>query len=148
VEPFLEYPEKWVILLGLTSNPGAEDFQFLQLQNGSKYLYEEVLHKASGWAGPDRMMFVAGATKAELISGIRKIIPDHFLLVPGIGAQGGSLESAARAGMNRHCGLIVNSSRAILYADHSKDFAKKARNKALKLQKSMSAFLANDVNQS
>jgi len=145
IQPFLEYPGKWVILLGLTSNPGAEDFQFLRLeggnQTGNHLLYEEVLQKASGWAGPDQMMFVAGATRPELISGIRRILPDHFLLVPGIGAQGGSLETVVREGMNEHCGLIVNSSRSILYAGDSSGFGAAARQKALELQKAMSGYL-------
>ncbi len=141
VQPFLEYPEKWVIVLGITTNPGAEDFQLLKLQNSGKHLYEEVLRKASEWSGPDRMMFVAGATRAERISGIRRIVPDHFLLVPGIGAQGGSLASVARAGMNRHCGLLVNAGRSILYADRTREFALRAREKALELQQSMSGFL-------
>jgi orotidine-5'-phosphate decarboxylase len=141
VQPFLEYPGKWVILLGMTSNPGAEDFQFLRLQEGGGRLYEEVLRKASSWADHDRMMFVAGATRAELISGIRQILPDHFLLVPGVGAQGGSLEEVARAGMNQHCGLLVNSSREILYEDPGPDFASAARQKALALREIMSGFL-------
>lgn len=141
VQPFLDYPGKWVILLGLTSNAGAEDFMFLEFSGNGKHLYERVIQTASGWAGYDRIMFVVGATRAERISGIRKIIPDHFLLVPGIGAQGGILEEVIRAGMNKYCGLIVNSSRDILYAGDGKDFADKAREKALELQSSMSAFL-------
>lgn len=140
VRPFLEHSGKWVILLGLTSNPGAEDFQFLRLQNGSMHLYEEVIRQGAAWAGPDRMMFVAGATRAELISGIRRIIPDHFLLVPGIGAQGGSLVEVVRTGMNDHCGLIINASRSILYADDSAGFAGKAREKAKELQTAMSTI--------
>ncbi|MFC2113042.1 orotidine-5'-phosphate decarboxylase [Bacteroidota bacterium] len=143
VEPFLEYDGKWVILLGLTSNPGAEDFQFLPLKDGGKKLYQEVIQKASQWAGPDRMMFVAGATRAELISRIREIIPDHFLLVPGIGAQGGSLDEVVKAGMNDQCGLIVNSSRSILYADNSESFAEKARANTLELQQAMSGHLSS-----
>ena len=141
VEPFLEYKDKWVILLGLTSNPGAEDFQFLPLQDEGKKLYQEVIRKASTWAGPDQMMFVAGATRADLISEIRKIVPDHFLLVPGIGAQGGSLEEVVKAGSNDLAGLIVNSSRSILYADNSESFANKARANALELQQAMSMHL-------
>jgi len=143
VQPFLEYEGRWVIVLGLTSNPGAEDFQFLTLQNkdNTKKLYEEVIQKAAGWSGHDRMMFVAGATRAELISEIRKIIPDHFLLVPGIGAQGGSLEDVVRAGMNDHCGLIINSSRSILYADDSESYASTARKKARELQQAMATYL-------
>ena len=141
VLPFLEYQGKWVILLGLTSNPGADDFQMLPLAGSERKLYQEVIGQAAEWAGPDRMMFVAGATRPELISGIREIIPDHFLLVPGIGAQGGSLEEVARAGMNNQCGLIVNSSRSILYAADSEEFASEARREALKIQQSMSRLL-------
>jgi orotidine-5'-phosphate decarboxylase len=149
VLPFLEHPGKWVILLGLTSNPGAEDFQFLRLESGHQsgnltgnhLLYEIVLQKASGWAGPDRMMFVAGATRPDLLSGIRRILPGHFLLVPGIGAQGGSLEEVVREGMNDRCGLIVNSSREILYSGHTTGFAAAARGKALEFQKVMSRCL-------
>jgi orotidine-5'-phosphate decarboxylase len=140
VQPFLEYPGKWVILLGLTSNPGAEDFQFLELKNSTR-LYEDIILKASGWGSPDNIMFVAGARRTELLSGIRKILPDHFLLVPGVGAQGGNLEDVAREGMNSKCGLIVNSSRAVLYADDSADFAVTAREKAMELQKSMSVLM-------
>ncbi len=143
VEPFLEYKGKWVIVVGLTSNPGAEDFQFLSIKDSGKNLYQEVIQKAAGWAGPDQMMFVAGATRAELISEIRKIIPDHFLLVPGIGAQGGSLEEVVKAGMNDQCGLLVNSSRSILYADNSESFAGKARANALELQLEMAGHLSD-----
>lgn len=142
VEPFLSYSGKWVIVLGLTSNPGAEDFQFLEVGGGRK-VYHEVIEKAAGWAGPGQLMFVAGATRAELISGIRSIIPDHFLLVPGIGAQGGSLEEVVKAGMNGLGGLIINSSRAILYADASENFAGKARENALELQRSMAVQLGS-----
>jgi orotidine-5'-phosphate decarboxylase len=145
VDPFLAYPGKWVILLGLTSNAGAEDFQLLNLEvdgrEKEKKLYEAVIDTASGWAGPDQMMFVAGATRAELLAGIRSMVPEHFLLVPGIGAQGGSLEEVARHGMNKHCGLIVNASRSILYADSSRSFAKSARKQALSLQQSMSDLI-------
>ncbi|MFC2115116.1 orotidine-5'-phosphate decarboxylase [Bacteroidota bacterium] len=141
IQPFLEHPGKWVIILGLTSNPGAEDFQFLTLQNDKGHFFEEVIRKGAAWAGPDQMMFVAGATRAELISGIRKIVPDHFLLVPGIGAQGGSLQEVVNAGMNNHCGLIVNSSRGILYADDSQSYAETAREKTKELQVAMSSFL-------
>jgi orotidine-5'-phosphate decarboxylase len=141
VEPFLEYEGKWVIVLGLTSNPGAEDFQFLTLQQSGKHLYEEVIRRVAGWTGPDRIMFVAGATRADLITGIRGIIPDHFLLVPGVGTQGGSLEDVAREGMNDHCGLLVNSSRSILYADKSRSFPTTSRQKAIELQSRMSSLL-------
>ncbi len=142
VEPFLEYEGKWAILLGLTSNEGAGDFQFLTLEPDAHKLYEEVIRKAATWGSPRNMMFVAGATRAELLSGIRRIVPDHFLLVPGIGTQGGSLEAVVRQGMNRNGGLIVNSSRSILYAGGSKDFTSKARESARALQQSMAGYLA------
>jgi orotidine-5'-phosphate decarboxylase len=141
VLPFLEYEGKWVIVLGVTSNPGAEDFQFLSLKESGRTLYEEVITKATKWAGPDKIMFVCGATRPELIADLRKIIPDHFLLVPGVGTQGGSLEEVVKAGQNNHCGLIVNSSRSILYADDSPNFAEKARDAALQLQQEMSSLL-------
>lgn len=141
VIPFLGYDGKWVIMLGLTSNPGAEDFQFLEAGSGQKRLFEEVIRQGAEWAGPDQVMFVAGATRAELISDIRRIIPDHFLLVPGVGAQGGSLEEVVDAGMNDQCGLIVNASRSILYASDDAAFDEAAREKALELQQEMAALL-------
>ena len=142
VLPFLEYEGKWVILLGLTSNPGAEDFQFLPTGTGQNCLFKEVIHQAAGWGGPDQVMFVAGATRAELISDIRKIVPDHFLLVPGVGAQGGSLEEVVKAGKNERCGLIVNASRSILYASDNETFDQAAREQAIALQQQMAAFLS------
>jgi len=142
VTPFLGYEGKWVIMLGLTSNPGAEDFQFLEAGSGQNRLFEEVIRQGAEWGGTDQVMFVAGATRAELISDIRKIIPNHFLLVPGIGAQGGSLNEVADAGMNDHCGLIVNASRSILYAGDNEAFDAAARNQALALQKEMAALLS------
>jgi orotidine-5'-phosphate decarboxylase len=140
--PFLEYNGRWVILLGLTSNPGAEDFQFLPAGPDESRLFEEVIRQGAGWGGPDQVMFVAGATRAGLISDIRRIIPDHFLLVPGIGAQGGSLKKVVDAGMNDRCGLIVNASRSILYAADNDAFDKGAREQALALQQEMAAFLS------
>lgn len=139
VTPFLEYDGKWVILLALTSNKGAFDFQFFE-ENGVK-LYEKVLKKSQDWGNQHNMMYVVGATKAEMLSGIRQIVPDHFLLVPGVGAQGGSLEEVARYGMNSHCGLIVNSSRGIIFADHSENFAVRAGEEACKLQQDMEKLL-------
>lgn len=135
VTPFLEYKNKWVILLALTSNKGAQDFQF------NNNLYQQVLETSKKWGNPDNMMYVVGATKAEMLSDIRKIVPDSFILVPGVGAQGGSLSEVAKYGMNKQCGLLVNSSRGIIYASTGEDFADKARQEALKLQKEMQVML-------
>lgn len=145
VKPFLSYPGKFVILLGLTSNEGTNDFQMLNIegQNTSKKLYEIVLEKSSKWGNPDNMMFVVGATKASLLKEIRQIIPDHFLLIPGVGAQGGDLKEVTINGMNSQCGLIVNASRSIIFASSDKDFDKAARNEALVMQKEMSELLSN-----
>jgi len=140
VTPFLGYKDKWVILLALTSNKGAFDFQFIQDQSGEK-LFEKVLRTSQKWAGADNMMYVVGATKAEELEGIRRIVPDHFLLVPGVGAQGGSLSEVARFGMNDQCGLLVNSSRAILYASSESNFAEKAGEAALETQIEMNFLL-------
>lgn len=139
VTPFVKYEGKWVILLALTSNKGAFDFQFME-ENGEK-LYERVLKVSQQWGGKDNMMYVVGATKAEMLGGIRKIVPDHFLLVPGVGAQGGSLEEVAKYGMNTHCGLIVNSSRGIIFADTTENFAVRAGEEARKLQQDMERLL-------
>jgi len=140
VEPFLKYKDKWVILLALTSNSGAEDFQFITDEKNEE-LYKKVLRTASGWADINKIMFVVGATKAKMLQDIRKITPDNFLLIPGIGAQGGDLNDVVKYGKNKQCGLIVNSSRSIIYADSSENFAYAAREEALKLQKQMSAYL-------
>lgn len=142
VTPFLNYPGKWVIVLGLTSNEGGLDFQQLELTSGRR-LYQEVLIKSREWAGDDRMMYVIGATRADEFEEVRKIIPGHFLLVPGVGAQGGDLDQISQKGMNNDCGLIVNASRSILYASSGKDFAEKAREEALKLQSVMKKYLLN-----
>jgi len=142
VTPFLGYDGKWVIMLGLTSNPGAEDFQFLPAGPDDNRLFEEVIRQGAEWGGPDQVMFVAGATRAGLIGDIRKIIPDHFLLVPGIGAQGGSLKEVVDAGFNDQCGLIVNASRSILYAADNDAFDQAARKSALELQQEMATFLS------
>ncbi|WP_422003934.1 orotidine-5'-phosphate decarboxylase [Roseivirga pacifica] len=141
VKPFLEFDNKWVILLALTSNAGGKDFQNLNLEKGGE-LYEEVLRKSQEWGSDEELMYVVGATRAEALQNIRKIVPDHFLLVPGVGAQGGSLEEVSKYGMNKHCGLLVNSSRGIIYADDSEDFAKTAGVKAQELQTEMEGFLA------
>ena len=140
VKPFLGYYNKWVILLALTSNEGGFDFQLQELSKGGK-LFEEVLRKSKEWGNADNMMYVVGATKAEYLAPIRKIIPDHFLLVPGVGAQGGSLADVAKYGMNKQCGLLVNASRSILYAGSGEDFAEKAREEAMKMQKEMASLL-------
>lgn len=139
VKPFLSYPEKWVILLALTSNKGAFDFQFME--EGSTKLYEKVLSKSQEWGNDDNMMYVVGATKADMLADIRKIIPNHFLLVPGVGAQGGSLQEVAKFGMNHACGLLVNSSRQIIYASNGSDFAIAASKEAIKVQQEMDLLL-------
>jgi orotidine-5'-phosphate decarboxylase len=140
VTPFLEFEGKWAILLALTSNPGSLDFQLLQDASG-KALYQNVLEKSQGWGSPENLMYVVGATRGELIGEVRKQVPEHFFLVPGVGAQGGSLADVARFGMNSYCGLLVNSSRGIIYASKEKDFAKVARKEAQKLQEEMSELL-------
>ncbi len=141
VKPFFQYDEKWVILLGLTSNEGSEDFQMQKLANKKHFLYEEVMLKAAEWGSPEQLMFVVGATQSDRIKKLRKIIPEHFLLVPGVGAQGGSLKDISMNGMNKNCGLIVNSSRGIIYADVTSDFDKVAREKALEIRDEMSTYL-------
>lgn len=140
VSPFLSYQNKWVILLALTSNEGSVDFQFSELKNG-KPVYQEVLEKSSKWGNPDNMMYVVGATRGEKIGEVRKIVPEHFFLVPGVGAQGGSLEDVAKYGMNSRCGLLVNSSRGIIYAGKGADFGTEARKEAKKLQGEMEVLL-------
>ena len=139
VTPFLAFDGKWVILLALTSSVGSKDFQYLDVNGGT--LYETVIQKANTWASADRIMFVVGATKSTEFTNIRKYAPDNFLLVPGIGAQGGSLEDVCKYGMTKDCGLIVNSSRAIIYASSGEDFAEAARAEALKVQQQMEAEL-------
>lgn len=139
VKPFLTYVDKWVILLALTSNKGADDFQYME-EDGEK-LFERVIKTSSAWGNSDNMMYVVGATRAEMLSDIRKIIPNHFLLVPGVGAQGGSLKEVAENGMNGQCGLLVNSSRQIIYASNKKDFAEKAQVAAKEIQKEMEILL-------
>ena len=140
ISPFLDFPNKWVIILGLTSNVGSQDFQHLQLTDNSS-LYENVLIKCSDYGNVDNTMFVVGATQAEHLANIRKIIPEHFFLVPGVGAQGGSLIEVAKYGLNDQVGLLVNSSRGIIFADSSEDFANAARSKAKELQVQMEDIL-------
>lgn len=139
VAPFLSYQGKWVILLALTSNKGADDFQYHN-EDGIK-LFERVLSLSKKWGNPGNMMYVVGATRAEMLKEIRQIVPDHFLLVPGIGAQGGSLKEVAKYGLNSSCGLLVNSSRGIIFADNSTDFDKIAGQKARELQREMETYL-------
>jgi len=139
VKPFLAFEDKWVILLALTSNEGGKDFQFIDTENGR--LFENVIQKANSWAGNDRMMYVVGATRAEEFLNIRKYAPDHFLLVPGVGAQGGSLEEVCKYGLSANCGLLVNSSRSIIFASKGEDFAERAREEAKKLQTEMEVIL-------
>lgn len=143
VSPFLAYEGKWSIILGLTSNKSAEDFQYLTDKTTGKRLYEKVLEKSSRWGTTDQIMYVVGATKAEALQDIRKIIPDHFLLVPGVGAQGGSLAEVARFGMNNRCGLLVNSSRGIIFASKKEDFAEASGAKAKAMQEEMDGLLKN-----
>ena len=140
VTPFLAYANKWVILLALTSNEGAKDFQFDSFENGEK-VFERVLVKSSKWGSDENMMYVVGATRGEAFAAIRKLVPDHFLLVPGVGAQGGSLAEVCKYGLNKECGLLVNSSRAIIYASNTIDFASKAREEALAMQQEMELIL-------
>ncbi len=140
VLPFLEYPDKWVVLLALTSNLGADDFQMTVMDNGER-LFEIVLRKSREWGNPGNMMYVVGATRASMLKKVRELVPDHFLLIPGVGAQGGDLSEVARYGLNSQCGLIVNSSRAIIYADSTARFAFVAREKALEVQLEMSEIL-------
>lgn len=136
VTPFLGYQDKWVILLALTSNKGSHDFQLTEDVNGER-LFEKVLHTSQNWGNADNMMYVVGATQGRMFEDIRKIVPNHFLLVPGVGAQGGSLEEVCKYGMNKDCGLLVNSSRGIIYASKGEDFAEKAAKNAKELQQQM-----------
>lgn len=140
VKPFLEFKNKWVILLAHTSNTGSADFQLIESKQGKK-LYEEVILKSQEWATPDQLMYVVGATRADKIGEIRKLAPHHFFLVPGVGAQGGDLEAVSKYGMNQQCGLLVNSSRAIIYASGNENFAGAARQEASLIQQEMKTYL-------
>ena len=140
VSPFLAFKNKWTILLGLTSNPSAADFEQLELKSGDK-LFEQVLKSAKEWSNSEELMFVVGATQAADIKGIRAIIPDHFLLVPGVGAQGGSLAEVCKFGLTKDVGLLVNSSRGIIYASQGRDFASAAQSAAATIQKEMAGFI-------
>ncbi len=141
VSPFLVYPGKFVILLALTSNKGANDFQFIKNLDTQKHLFEEVLEKSKAWGNADNMMYVVGATQAPMLANVRKIVPDNFLLIPGVGSQGGSLADVCKYGMNKDCGLLVNASRSILFASSGEDFAVKARAEAQALQQEMKVEL-------
>lgn len=142
VEPFLGYAGKWVILLGLTSNPGSKDFQNLQTAEGM--VYEQVIRKSAQWGNPDQLMYVVGATHPHQLGEIRKMVPEHFFLVPGVGAQGGDLEAVAKSGLNDRAGLLVNSSRGIIYAGHDEDFGSSAKEAAQTLQSQMARILQKD----
>ena len=144
VTPFLNYEGKWVILLALTSNKGSHDFQLTEDATGER-LFEKVLRKSQEWGNADNMMYVVGATQGKMFEDIRKVAPEHFLLVPGVGAQGGSLEEVCRYGMTSQCGLIVNSSRAIIYADSTENYATVAAEKAKEVQMQMAALLKDII---
>jgi orotidine-5'-phosphate decarboxylase len=139
VMPFLEFKNKWVILLALTSNPGSRDFQMMTTEG--QQLFEKVIQTSSNWGTPDQLMYVAGATQAKLFTRLRTLAPDHFFLVPGVGAQGGDLKEVSKYGMNKQCGLLVNSSRNIIYASDDKSFAAIAAKVAMALQKEMELCL-------
>jgi len=139
VTPFLKYPDKWAIVLGLTSNPGSADLQ--TVEGGAGPLYQRVLKKAPEWGSTANLMFVVGATKSALFRQVRQLVPDHFLLVPGVGAQGGNLQEVCEAGINPDGGLLINSSRGILYAGDGKNFAEKAAEAASALQREMAGYL-------
>lgn len=145
VQPFLDFEEKWVILLCLTSNPGSDDFQMVSDVNG-QYLYQRVFEVSQTWTDERQMMYVVGATHPEQLAQIRQKLPNHFFLIPGVGAQGGDLNSISEAGWNAHCGMLVNSSRGIIYADAGQKFASAARGQALKLQQQMAQFITQKTN--
>ena len=139
ITPFLQYPGKWAIVLGLTSNIGSNDFQ--QKKIGNHFLYEEVIKSVAGWGSKENIMFVVGATKASDLASIRRLVPEHFLLVPGVGFQGGSLGEVSAAGMNSNTGLLVNISRAIIYAGEDENFASEARDIAKQYQQEMAGYI-------
>jgi len=139
VVPFLKYKDKFTIILALTSNAGSSDFQMQYC--GNKYLYEEVIVKSAKWASPDQIMYVIGATKADVLKNARELVPDNFFLVPGVGAQGGDLQSVCKHGMNDQCGLLINSSRSIIFSSQDRDFAEKAGESAFEIQKQMEIIL-------
>lgn len=140
VKPFLQHKAKWAIVLGLTSNKGANDFELLH--TGGEFFYEKVIEKVCDWGTTDNLMFVIGATQAAEFENIRKLVPHHFFLVPGIGAQGGNLQDISKKAMTKDCGILVNSSRSIIYASAGEDFAEKAREEALSIQQEMKKYLS------
>jgi orotidine-5'-phosphate decarboxylase len=140
VAPFLAYHGKWVILLALTSNQGSQDFQMIRDQDGVPF-YQRVLQKSAAWAGPDQLMYVVGATHPDEISAVRKVVPNHFLLIPGVGTQGGDLKTVAKRAMNQDIGILVNTSRSVIFASGEEDFAEKAANEAKRLQQQMQSIL-------
>jgi len=140
VMPFLDYPGKWAIVLGLTSNEGAQDFEQLDLASGGK-LYQKVIQEIAGWGNPEDLMFVAGATRVEELKRIREMVPEHFLLIPGVGAQGGDLKAVSEATLTRDIGILVNASRSIIYASDGLDFAEAASREAQVMQQSMSDLM-------
>jgi len=144
VKPFLEYEGKWVILLALTSNKGSHDFQLTEDKSGER-LFEKVLKKSQEWGTPENLMYVVGATQGRMFEDIRRIAPEHFLLVPGVGAQGGSLQEVCKYGMTKDCGLLVNSSRGIIYAGKGTDFAEAAARKAREMREEMAVELNRSV---
>lgn len=144
VKPFLEYNGKWVILLALTSNKGSHDFQLTEDKSGER-LFEKVLKKSQEWGTPENLMYVVGATQGRMFEDIRRIAPEHFLLVPGVGAQGGNLQEVCKYGMTKGCGLLVNSSRGIIYAGKGTDFAEAAARKAREMQEEMAVELNRSV---
>jgi len=146
VAPFLGFPGKWAVLLALTSNPGSRDFQFETLEENGLPLYQQVLSTARTWGGPDELMFVVGATHPEQFRNIREIVPEYFLLVPGVGAQGGDLHAISENAWNEQCGLLVNASRSILYASHDADFDQAAAAEARAIQQEMAAIIARKTN--
>jgi orotidine-5'-phosphate decarboxylase len=141
VKPFIGYKDKWAIILALTSNDGASTFQYMEDKYGGLMLFEKVINCSKNWGDTDNIMYVVGATRAEMLKEVRNMAPDHFLLIPGVGAQGGSLAETARYGMNAQCGLLVNSSRGIIFADSSENFAEIAAQKALDMQQEMASLL-------
>lgn len=139
IRPFLDFKDRWTIVLGLTSNPGAADFEMISSEN--TYLFEEVLRKTSSWGNPGNLMFVIGATRHEMVKSIRTSYPDHFFLVPGVGAQGGSLSEISESGLTHECGLLVNASRAVIFASQHEDFATAARDASQKYHEEMRILL-------
>lgn len=141
VKPFLQFKDKWVILLAHTSNSGSADFQLIESKVGGKKLYEEVITRSQQWGSPDQLMFVVGATHADKVAEIRKLAPENFFLVPGVGAQGGDLAEVSKHGFNKQCGLLVNAARSIIYASKGEDFAEAARKEAKTLRDEMAVLL-------